>query len=117
MPMRPMTAFDFGDTILVPFPFTDQTGTKRRPAVVVSSPRYHRERPDLILMPITSQNPGSTRFGDVPVSDIAAAGLLTEGTIKPVLLTLECRLAIKRLGRICEHDQARLRYAVAQLFG
>jgi mRNA interferase MazF len=27
--------FDFGDVVLVPFPFTDQSGTKRRPAVVV----------------------------------------------------------------------------------
>ena len=28
--------FDFGDVVLVPFPFTDQSGTKKRPAVVVS---------------------------------------------------------------------------------
>ncbi len=34
---------------------------------------------------ITSQNPGSTRFGDVPVTDINAAGLLMAGVIKPVM--------------------------------
>lgn len=28
--------FDFGDVVLVPFPFTDQSGTKKRPAVIVS---------------------------------------------------------------------------------
>ena len=44
--------YHFGDVILVPFPFTDQTTTKKRPAVVVSSEVYHRERPDLILMAI-----------------------------------------------------------------
>ena len=37
----------FGDVILVPFPFTDQTTTKKRPAIVVSSDAYHRERSDL----------------------------------------------------------------------
>jgi mRNA interferase MazF len=31
------TIYSFGDVILVPFPFTDQTATKKRPAVVVSS--------------------------------------------------------------------------------
>lgn len=71
-----MTVCDFGDVLLVPFPFTDQTGAKQRPAVVVNSARYQRERPDLILMPITSQNQSSTRFGDVPIADIGAAGLL-----------------------------------------
>ena len=64
-----MTGYSFGDVLLVPFPFTDQSGSKKRPAVVVSSARFQQERPDLFLMPITSQNPGSTRFGDVPVSD------------------------------------------------
>ena len=28
-------AYAFGDVVLVPFPFTDQTGIKKRPAVVV----------------------------------------------------------------------------------
>jgi mRNA interferase MazF len=96
---------------------TDQIGSKKRPAVVVSSTRYQRERPDLILMPITSQNPGSTRFGDVPVGDTQAAGLLLPGVIKPVIFTIEAKLAIKRLGRPIDDDQRALRHTIAQLIG
>jgi mRNA interferase MazF len=33
--MTNASGFDFGDVVLVPFPFTDQSGTKKRPAVVV----------------------------------------------------------------------------------
>jgi mRNA interferase MazF len=47
--------YSFGDIVLVSFPFTDQSTTKRRPAVVISSPAYHRERADLIIMAVTSQ--------------------------------------------------------------
>lgn len=42
--MPPATGYSFGDVILVPFPFTDQTGIKKRPAVVVSSAVYHSIR-------------------------------------------------------------------------
>ena len=58
-------SFKFGDIVLVPFPFTDQTASKRRPAVVVSSEAYHRERPDLILLAVTSQIRPSTTVGEV----------------------------------------------------
>jgi hypothetical protein len=30
-------SYEFGDVVLVPFPFTNQTASKRRPAVIVSS--------------------------------------------------------------------------------
>ena len=43
------TAYSFGDVVLVPFPFTDQTASKKRPAVVVSADTYHQRRPDVIV--------------------------------------------------------------------
>jgi mRNA interferase MazF len=48
-----MTTYSFGDIILVPFPFTDQSAAKKRPAVVVSSDIYNRQRPDIIIMAVT----------------------------------------------------------------
>jgi mRNA-degrading endonuclease toxin of MazEF toxin-antitoxin module len=37
-----MTIYKFGDVILVPFPFTDQTTSKKRPAVAISSDAYNQ---------------------------------------------------------------------------
>jgi mRNA interferase MazF len=34
--MQNMTNYNYGDVVLVPFPFTDQTTTKKRPSVIVS---------------------------------------------------------------------------------
>lgn len=62
--MPTMTAYEFGDVVLVPFPFTDQTATKKRPAVVVSSAAYNLNRPDIILMAVTSQVSSLRYFGD-----------------------------------------------------
>ena len=65
--MPSMTLFEFGDIILVPFPFTDQSTIKKRPAVVISSVDYNAERPDLIIMAVTSQIKPTTIIGEVIV--------------------------------------------------
>lgn len=50
-----MTNYNFSEVVLVPFPFTDQTATKKRPAVVVSSNFYNVSLPDVVLMAVISQ--------------------------------------------------------------
>jgi mRNA interferase MazF len=92
--------------VLAPFPFTDQTTAKQRPAVVVSSDRYNASRPDVILMPVTSQVTASPVFGEVVVSDWQKAGLLGYSIIKPIITTLEKKLVIKKLGRLSDQDRA-----------
>jgi mRNA interferase MazF len=76
-----MTSFEFGDVVLVPFPFTDQSTTKKRPAVVVSSQLYNSERPDVIIMAITSQVRAGNTF-DIPVQDWQSAKLLKPSVMK-----------------------------------
>ena len=36
--MPPTTGYSFGDVVLVPFPFSDQTGTKKRPPSLSAQP-------------------------------------------------------------------------------
>ncbi|MEH1861021.1 MAG: type II toxin-antitoxin system PemK/MazF family toxin [Nostoc sp.] len=99
-----MTHYEFGDVILVPFPFTNQITAKKRPAVVVSSNSYQRERSDLILIAITSQANPATSFGEIMITGWRVAGLLKPSIIKPVLTTIDKGLVIKKLGQLEEPD-------------
>ena len=112
-----MTGYEFGDVVLVPFPFTDQSTVKKRPAVVISSETYHRERPDVVLMAVTSQPRGSNAFGEVEVKDWKAAGLLKPSVVKPIMATIEQRLVIKRLGRLTDNDRLSLAGALKVILG
>lgn len=105
-------AYRFGEILLVPFPFTDQTGSKKRPAVIVSSSAYNTARRDLIIMAVTSQLRPSAMFGEVFVRDWQAAKLLNPSAIKPVITTIEQPLVIRRLGALSAHDQEALRNAI-----
>lgn len=68
-------SYRFGTVVMVPFPFTDQSASKQRPAVVVSSAAYQQARADLVIMAITSQLRAGAAF-DVELADWRTAGLL-----------------------------------------
>jgi mRNA interferase MazF len=53
--MPSTTRYKLGDIVLVPFPFTDLTSSKRRPALVVSPDGFNDRVEDLVVAAITSQ--------------------------------------------------------------
>ena len=109
--------FEFGDIVLVPFPFTSQTASKKRPAVVVSSRAYNTAKPDVILMAVTSHLRASAVPGEVWLQDWNAAGLLKPSAVKPVFATLEQTLVIRQLGTLASPDREALRKAIVQTLG
>jgi mRNA interferase MazF len=112
-----MIDFDFGDVVLVPFPFTDQSSIKKRPAVVVSSTTYNRDRPDIIILAVTSQITAPSQIGTFLVKDWKAAGLLKPSVVKPIITTLQKTLVKKKLGRLIGQDIERLQDALQSIFG
>jgi mRNA interferase MazF len=82
------TTCNFGDIILVPFQFTDQSTCKKRPAVIVSPDLYNCDRPDIILMAVTSQVRHLVKNGQAEVMDWQKAGLLKPSLIKSILSTV-----------------------------
>jgi mRNA interferase MazF len=114
--MPTTTSYEFGDVVLVAFPFTDQLERKKRPAVVVSSQLFHRSRADLLLMAITGQL-ATRRPGDLEVREWQRAGLLKPSLVKPIVATLEQGLVLKRLGRFSEPDRDGLAQVIRTVFG
>jgi len=59
-----MTVYEKGDVVLVPFPFSDQTAIKKRPAVIITSSAYNEISSDIIIMAVTSQTEKTTGIGE-----------------------------------------------------
>ena len=109
--------FEFGDVVLLPFPFTSQTASKKRPAVVVSSRAYNTSKADIVVMAVTSQLRATPALGEVWIGDWKSAGLLKPSAIKPVLATLERALIVRQLGGLRSADQAALKKAIVEILG
>lgn len=111
------TSFEFGDVVVVPFPFTDQRQLKRRPAIVISSARYNADRPDLIILAVTSQMRPDATLGDVAIERWSEAGLLKPSVFKPILATIERSIVIRKLGRLVERDLQRVDGILESILG
>ena len=66
-----MTSCQRGDVVLVPFDFTDRSGVKWRPAVVVSTDDYNRTTPDVLIVSITSNLRALPHPGALSAPDLA----------------------------------------------
>ena len=103
--------------MLVPFPVTDQSGTKKRPAAVVSSTGYNNGRRDVVITAITSQVRTPLGFGEAIVTDWHGAGLAMESALKPVFATIEQGLVLRVLGRLTDADRKKLLALIDSVIG
>jgi len=107
-----MTRFRPGDVVLVRFPFTELTGSKRRPAVVISPPAYSAARGDVVVMALTSRDQGDSRL---QLLGWKQAGLPKPTWFKPLVSTISARVIERRLGRLTDDDRKIAAMAVGRL--
>ena len=98
-----MIACDRGDVVLVGFVFSEETGRKARPAVVISSRAYHRARQEVIVAAITS-NVRRRLVGDHFLGDWKAAGLLFPSVVTAIVRTVKRTMIDRKLGSVTKAD-------------
>lgn len=99
-----MTTYERGDIVLVPFPFSNQTATKKRPAVVISSSLYNEKTNDIVIIAVTSKVEINTAVGECLIVEWQSAGLLKPSAVKPAISTIEQVLVLKKLGSLSAND-------------
>ncbi len=92
-----------GTVVLTPFPFTDLSGQKVRPVLVVS--RSDRPGRDVLLAFITSQQSSVSSLTDVLIDhshpDFASTGLKVSSVVKlEKLVTVEGSVVLGELGEL-----------------
>ncbi len=110
------TSYTRGEVVLVEFTFTDESGAKIRPAIVVSSNRYNRARREVIIAAVTS-NMGRRLFGDRPIARWREAGLAFPSMATSILRTVAPAMILHRLGTLQEVDATGLQITLRQSLG
>jgi mRNA interferase MazF len=101
-----MTVCNPASVVLVHFPFTDLSATKKRPAVVLSSAEHTELHGDVVLLPLTSV----AQAGDASrLVHWREAGLLKPTWAKPLIATVSQSLVLRVLGTLHPKDQTCVR--------
>ena len=101
------------DIVLVRYPFSDLSGAKDRPAVVVSAAHVSQ---DIFIVPLTSRT-GSLIAGEFPLVDWTGVGLNVPTAVKRGLYTVHQDLVVKIVGRLGQRDADRLQRSLREWLG
>lgn len=90
---------DAGDLVLVPFPFSDLTSSKTRPALVLSSAAYNADSRDVIVCAVTSNLANAAHSVLLQPADMAGGKLLVTSRAKvDKVATVQQSIVRKKLG-------------------
>ncbi len=107
------TSYNRGAVVLLPFPFSDQSTVKLRPAIV-AHPAYPSE--DLLVIAVTSIGE-ALRPGEFAIRFWREAGLIHDSFVKRAVTTIESSLVRKPLGQLRAADLSKLDEALRLWFG
>ena len=88
-----------GDIVLIPFPFSELTQVKIRPAVVVTETKDKYK--DLVLVAVSSQIPATLSSAEIVLKPDSLNGLRASSVIKvDRVFTLKSEKVVANIGRL-----------------
>lgn len=102
------------EVVVVPFPFTDRTATKKRPALVLSSEAFNTNIRHSVMAMITTASHSAWPL-DIAITDLNSAGLSAPSVIRMKLFTIDHVLILKRIGHLSAQDQGLVTSALQSL--
>ena len=112
--------YNFGTIVLIPFPFTDLSSSKVRPALIISKTRKNTE--DMIVCFISSKRPKKLTNGEylLKTSDqyFAQSGLKADSVFRfDKIATLNKKLALGEIGSLHQKTLHSLKKTFLEVFG
>jgi mRNA interferase MazF len=108
-----MPNYSKNEVILVRYPFSNLSGSKVRPAIVVNDAHPSQ---DVIIVPLTSKA-AHLLAGEFVLSDWKAAGLNVASAVKRGVYTVHQSLITKSIGKLSDPDAASLEISLRDWLG
>jgi len=101
------------EVILVKYPFSDLSGSKVRPAIVVNAPHSSQ---DVVIVPLTSRTT-ALLGGEFVLAEWKKVGLNVESAVKRGFYTVQQSLVVKSIGKLSAADAEELERSLRDWLG
>ena len=116
MPTKSTIIYKKWDIVLVPFPFTDFSSIKKRPALIISPDSYNNSGDDVLIAFITSNIPNNLKKGDFLIKNWKTSGLPLPSLLKIKIPTVNKSIIIKTLGVLSVEDKKEFQKVILNFF-
>lgn len=114
--MKSGIRFEQGEIILIPFPFSDLSGFKQRPVLILSNNEYNDKTEDVVTCGITSNLKDSEYSVLVSNTDLIDGRIPSKSRIKvDKIFTLKQSLIKKKIGKISKELFKEVRKEIIKL--
>ena len=96
-----------GTIVLVPFPFSDLSSSKRRKALVISSEEFNKSNKATTVVMITSRL-NSVWAGDINISEWKKAGLKKPCYVRLKFFTADNEILLEKVGSLQKVDKQKV---------
>ncbi|WP_019506134.1 type II toxin-antitoxin system PemK/MazF family toxin [Pleurocapsa sp. PCC 7319] len=103
------------EVVVVPFPFTDSSAAKKRPALVISDGTKFNKWTQKSVMAMITTATHAPWVLDEAITDLESAGLKAKSIVRMKLFTLDDALVIKKIGKLATDDRDRVQKSLQQL--
>ncbi|HEV7375194.1 MAG TPA: type II toxin-antitoxin system PemK/MazF family toxin [Pyrinomonadaceae bacterium] len=108
-----MPRYSKSEVVLVHYPFSNLSGSKVRPAIVVNTSHISQ---DIIVVPLTSKT-SPLLAGEFILADWNKAGLNVPSAVKRGLYTVQQNLVAKSIGKLSDADAINLESSLRDWLG
>lgn len=106
-----------GEIVVVPFPYTDLSSSKVRPALVLSDAAFNDAGPDIVLCAITSRIANAHSSVIIAPDDLESGTLERASRVKAAkVMTVAKSVVRRRVGRLKKEAFARVMREVEATF-
>ena len=109
--------FQQKELVLLPYPFSDQAGSKVRPAIIVSNDNFNKRCEDCVMVPLT------TVIKDEPFSLIINQDSLDSGKLLKQsrvridkIFTIKKSLIMMKIGKINDKTLDKIKFEFSKVF-
>ncbi len=108
--------FQQRELVLLPYPFSDQGGSKVRPAIIVSNDNFNKRCEDCVLVPLTTVIKNEPFSLILNQDSLESGKLLKQSRIRiDKIFTIKKNLIIMKIGKINDKTLEKIKFEISKV--